>query len=105
MTEPNGITATAASVTATAGPQYADAEQIVNLCTLAGKPARAGEFLKQRKSAAEVSTILLAEQAEQADSAQISTISTATQRAAAPDPAAGFSFAQFVRQQFQGGKA
>lgn len=105
MTEPNGITATAASVTAPAGPQYADAEQIVNLCTLAGKPARAGEFLKQRKSAAEVSAILLAEQAEQADSAQISTISTATQRAAAPDPAAGFSFANFVRKQFEGGKA
>lgn len=98
----NTIPATAAPDTAHAGPQYADAEQIVNLCSLAGvSTARTAEFIKARKSATEVSALLLAERAEKSDSVEISTVP----QSARPDQATGFSFGAFAKQFFHGGKA
>lgn len=97
MQEQNTAPTTAPPVPAPTGPTFADAEQIVTLCTLAGKPERASGFLAAKQSAAQVSAALLAERAEVSEAGG-ETVTTPTK----PQPGAEekFSFATFVRQNF-----
>jgi len=43
---------------------YSAAAEVVDLCIIAGCPNRAGDFIKDRKSAADVRSALLAEKAK-----------------------------------------
>lgn len=51
---------------------FAQAGEIVELCALAGKPGEAAEFIKTRKSAADVRAVLLEARAKETDQQEIS---------------------------------
>lgn len=55
-----------AAVTEARAAGFADAQEIAELCTVAGKPGKVAEFLQGKKTAAEVRTALLAERAAEA---------------------------------------
>lgn len=103
MQEQNTAPTTAPPVPAPTGPSFADAEQIVTLCALAGKPERAAGFLAAKQNATQVSAALLAERASASEAGGETITTPAKARPATEDK---FSFAAFAREKYAalGGK-